>query len=76
MIAPEVVNALLAAGANPNLANNSGETPLMAAASNSTEILQELLDHGAEIRMVKQHYHKRMMMIMRYLIFLLRTELM
>ncbi len=42
--------ALLAAGANPNAADNTGYTPLMTAANRGAggEVVELLLDHGAD----------------------------
>jgi ankyrin repeat protein len=47
---PELVNELLAGGADPNLRTNYGLTPLMIAASRGLfEIVKTLLDYGADV---------------------------
>jgi len=44
-----MIDLLLKAGSDPNMANGNGTTPLMlAAASGKTDAVQALLDHGAD----------------------------
>lgn len=46
----DAVRVLLRAGANPNIQNKSGDTPLIVAASKcSTDVVRMLIDHGADI---------------------------
>ena len=49
---PDLVNELLANGANPNIQNSDGATPLMAAASRGLgKIVDTLLAHGADVNL-------------------------
>ena len=51
-----VVQILLDRGAEPNIANNKGRTPLLYAASEShKDVVQLLLDRGAEPNMTNQY---------------------
>jgi ankyrin repeat protein len=46
------LNYLLARGAEPNLKNNRGETPLLIAASlGATDMIETLVKHGANVNM-------------------------
>lgn len=46
----DAVRVLLRAGANPNIRNTSGDTPLIVAASKrSADVVRMLIDHGADI---------------------------
>jgi hypothetical protein len=46
----KIVQLLLAAGANPNVTDDSSDTPLHVAVSFSrTEVVQQLLQHGAKL---------------------------
>lgn len=46
------LNYLLARGADPNLKNNRGETPILIAANlGSTDIIENLVKHGANVNL-------------------------
>jgi len=52
----EIVRFLLEAGSNPNGPAQSEHVPLWdAAASGDSEIVQALIDHGADVNAVDEH---------------------
>lgn len=57
--APEIVESLLEAGANPNLQTADGNTPLhLAVRENAPQIIQILLAHGADPNIENRHGQK------------------
>lgn len=46
---PDYIEFLLKSGANPNLKDNLGQTPLYLAARHKSKIFQYLLDFGADL---------------------------
>ena len=51
----EVAKSLVKAGADPNVRDKNGHTPLMMAATGSAELLELLIDLGAEVNAKQNH---------------------
>ncbi|NTX51038.1 ankyrin repeat domain-containing protein [Myxococcus sp. CA039A] len=64
----EVLKTLLRAGANPNITNGRGETPLMLSVDykEQPELFELLLEHGAQVNAVDSNGRSVLMQAVRY----------